>query len=268
MFTLADTPVKFIGLLLMFAFCTVWCIVELTRRQEARQYVSNGLHLAMAIIMLLMVPKSVWMPFRSVFPIEWSTGLMALGTIWFVYLALRATGHRGHFIGHTLMFAAMTWHLAGMMVKMPHHGPDMQAWMMEASRPGGSLWWVALVGLPLMAYLLYASVRELRAAIRPLGGHGGGHGVESAKAAIAHDHAGAQAPTDAATGTVATAVRARTAPRAEDTQPTHAEGCHATGSARVERLAAISGFCMNFGMFWMSTGLLVPLLPWMRLLAF
>ena len=34
------------------------------------------------------------------------------------------------------------------------------------------------------------------------------------------------------------------------------------------RLEVLSAFAMNFGMFWMSTGLLVPILPFFAVLAF
>ena len=53
--------------------------------------------------------------------------------------------------------------------------------------------------------------------------------------------------------------------------PRHlALSCHEerpVGSPRF-RMAAASDFAMNFGMFWMSTGLMTPLLPFFALLAF
>ena len=53
---------------------------------------------------------------------------------------------------------------------------------------------------------------------------------------------------------------------------TVAEGsaCHEPRSlaSPTFRLAALAGFAMNFGMFWMSTGLMTPVLPWMTHLAF
>ena len=55
MFAFAETPVKFVGLVILFAGCTLWSIYELTRPQDARQRISNVLHLVMAIVMLLMV---------------------------------------------------------------------------------------------------------------------------------------------------------------------------------------------------------------------
>ena len=50
MFAFADTPVKFVGLLILFAWCTLWSIYELTRPQDARQRISNALHLVMAVV--------------------------------------------------------------------------------------------------------------------------------------------------------------------------------------------------------------------------
>ena len=46
-------------------------------------------------------------------------------------------------------------------------------------------------------------------------------------------------------------------------------GCRDGRSDAVgHRLAALSDFAMNFGMFWMSTGLLTPILPFFAALAF
>ena len=68
MFTLADTPVKFVVLLALFAWCTVWCTYELTRRQDARQRISNAAHLAMAVVMLLMVARPTWAALTALVP--------------------------------------------------------------------------------------------------------------------------------------------------------------------------------------------------------
>ena len=70
MFTLADTPVKFVALLALFAWCTVWCTYELTRRQDARQRISNAAHLAMAVVMLLMVARPTWAALTALVPKE------------------------------------------------------------------------------------------------------------------------------------------------------------------------------------------------------
>ncbi len=272
MFAFDDVPVKFIGLLVLFAWCTLWCTYELTRPQNGRQRVSNVLHLVMAVVMLLMVARPTWMGLLSIVPIDVLTGVFAVGTLWFGWLAVGASargdrGGRRHAAGHALMFAAMTWHVAAMAVMRSHRtqaGMDMH-WMMDAARPGGTLWVFALVGVPLMAYLLYASVVGVRDLLRPAAtvtdactcGAGCSCGPDCScppaparDGEIEHEHGGATAVLTAPT--------------------TLAWTCHEerpVGSTRY-RLAAASDVAMNFGMFWMSTGLLVPLLPFFALLAF
>ena len=125
MFTLADTPVKFVALLALFAWCTVWCTYELTRRQDARQRISNAAHLAMAVVMLLMVARPTWAALTALVPTSALVATFAVGTAWFGWLAVdgfRAADRRAglHFCGHAAMFGAMTWHLAAMAVKAQH----------------------------------------------------------------------------------------------------------------------------------------------------
>jgi hypothetical protein len=51
---------------------------------------------------------------------------------------------------------------------------------------------------------------------------------------------------------------------------TTTHSCHEVrpvGSVKF-RLEQLSAFAMNFGMFWMSTGLLVPILPFFAALSF
>ena len=233
MFTFDQTPVKFVGLLVLLTWCTIWCARELARSRGARQRICDALHLLMAVVMLAMVPKPVWVALTGAIPVPVVVAAFAAATLWFVWLTAGAPGrsarpddaadhacagraHAGHtgraHAGHTAMFAAMTWHLAAMAVKASARaelgmGPAMHQWMEQAGRPGRVLWVFALVGLPFMAYLLVAGVLALRRALRP-------------------------------------------------------------GAAAGRRLAAMSDFAMNFGMFWMSTGLLTPILPFFAALAF
>ena len=233
MFTFDQTPVKFVGLLVLLTWCTIWCAREFARSRGARQRICDALHLLMAVVMLAMVPKPVWMALTGAIPVPVVVAAFAAATLWFVWLTAGARGRseradaarpdeaaraccaartgRAH-AGHTAMFAAMTWHLAAMAVKASARaelgmGPAMHQWMEQAGRPGRVLWVFALVGLPFMAYLLVAGVLALRRALRP-------------------------------------------------------------GAAAGRRLAALSDFAMNFGMFWMSTGLLTPILPFFAALAF
>ena len=239
MFTLSAVPVKFVGLLVLFAFTTAYEGWRTVRADSATGRTSHGLHLLMSVIMLLMVPKSWWVPFKSVVPVPVSIALMVVGVLWFARLALRGHGHgRAHATGCALMFTAMVWHLAAMMVKMHNmtsmsgktggsatpmpsmagmdHGsmagmsPSPMASPMAgmdhsqmASGGHGTMWWMALIGIPLMAYLLWASFKALAVAFTKPG----------------------------------------------------------------QRVSALADFAMNFGMFWMSTGLLVSVAPFMGLLS-
>lgn len=218
MFTLSAAPVTFVGLLLLFSFTTCWEVVRLLRAGDARGRTSSALHLLMSVVMLLMVPPTWYRPFSRLVPMGAQVALMAVGAVWFIVLAVRARpGHRAHAAGCAVMFTAMVWHLSAMHVHMSHmmqmsqeHSMDgMQhmapmgpSWMETASRPGGTLWWFAVVGVVLMAALLWLAVGDALAVLRRRG-----HRVD------------------------------------------HLAGC-----------------AMNLGMFWMSTGLLAPLMPWITAL--
>lgn len=287
MFTLADTPVKFVSLLILFLFCTAWSVYELTRPQDRTQRVSNVLHLVMSLVMLVMVPTMTWRPFVQLVGGPVLIAVFVLSTAWFAGLAVVRREARGHYLGHAAMFGAMAWHLVGMVVKMPlmaagmQHGTGMGSGSMggmagmggmastmtpiaQASQPGGSVWFVALVGIPFMVYLLVAAIRDLVTAVRPASaGHAGGH------AHAQHEHHAPTAAMADAQPTGAQTASQQTATRTVE-QAVDAATCHEVrpaGSATF-RLAALAGFAMNFGMFWMSTGLLTPILPWMTLLAF
>jgi len=245
-FTFDATPVKFVGLLLLFAWCTAWSLYEVTRHQGRRHRISHGLHLGMAVVMLLMVARPTWSALTAVLPTPAWVAVFGLATLWFGWLtvdAARASDRAGrlHFAGHTLMFAAMTWHLAAMAAKMatmaagagssPQQG-TMAAGMgghgMAGRADGDVLWWFALAGLPLMAYLLVAAVGALRRALAPA-------------PARAHVLVGAGG---------------------------HSCGDEQPAGTAAARMAAASEFAMNGGMFWMSTGLLTPILPFFALFAF
>lgn len=288
MFAVADMPVKFVGLLILFAWCTAWCIYELTRPQDVRQRISNALHLVMAAVMLLMVAPATWKRLIAVVPTVALVGLFALCTAWFAWLAvdaLRASDRRGwlHFLGHAAMFGAMTWHLSAMAVMQAARsrgmgmgmgsgpGMDMGQWMAVQSKPGGTLWIFAFVGLPFMTYLLISSLRSLWQAVQPRKAVAGATcacgpdctcGPECS-CWVNHASATAREPELVASGGSAPA-RLAVAPA----MTTHS--CHEVrpvGSAKY-RLEVIAAFAMNFGMFWMSTGLLVSILPFFALFSF
>ena len=115
MFTFDETPVKFIGLLVLLSWCTIWCLYELTGSRGARQWVCDVLHLVMAVVMLAMVPKGVWMALTGVVAVPMIVAVFAAATLWFAWLTFGTLGqsrrhggaHRGHGLhhaGHTAMF--------------------------------------------------------------------------------------------------------------------------------------------------------------------
>ena len=298
MFSFADTPVKFVVLLLLFLGCTLWSGYELTRPQDVRQRISNVLHLVMAVVMLLMVAPVTWDLLVMVVPTFGLAAVFAASVLWFGWLAVAAgrAGDRSgllHFTGHAAMFAAMTWHLSAMgvmeaamaqgmgsggmdgMGEGSGMGPmDMGSWMKAQSMPGGTLWVFALVGLPFMAYLLASSLRSLALAIRVAGeapampmaasGTACACGPDCDCGPECSCQSGHAASGGGEPAAVSGAVMLAEAPVAT----THS--CHEVrpvGSVKF-RLEQLSAFAMNFGMFWMSTGLLVPILPFFAALAF
>lgn len=281
MFTFVAMPVKFVGLLVMFVFTTAWSGYELTRPQSRRQRISNGLHLMMSLVMVLMVPTMLWLPFVGLVGMPVLIAAFAASTVWFAWLAVDARGSRGallHFAGHAMMFAAMTWHLAAMGIMraamagsgMGHGagGTSMAGWRAQASVPGGPLWMMALVGVPFMTYLLVAGVNDVVRALRP---REAPHACHCGADCACGSGCACQPPVPASDE-----VREHVASRAGQTAGTVrvradlAASCHElrpVGSPRF-RLAALSDAAMNLGMFWMSTGLMVPILPFFAMLSF
>lgn len=239
---------KLVGLLVLFAFTTIWSGAEVLQSRTTRQIVSNVAHLMMAIVMVLMIFGNLWHSFIDVVPVQVVVGFFVAAVVWFHWLGVDAlrgdAGQRtqaAHFYGHAAMMGAMAWHLIAMAIKMghaSHHSP-----MATTPTVGSALWIAALVGVPFMAYLLAASVLYLREVIRT---------AHRSSSRTAH--------------TVPQLVGMGSSTQFED----ETVGCHEprrVGSA-VHLMSALSGFAMCFGMFWMSTGLLIPILPVMHYLTF
>lgn len=233
MFSAETTPIMFVSLLVAFGWCTIWSLYELTRRQNASQRVSNALHLAMSVVMALMVAHPTWAWLTSLVPTQAWVIFFGLATLWFCWLAFDPSrggaGGRSHFLSHAAMFAAMVWHLAAMAARAgARHGGghhhDGGTGPHAPSDP--TMWWFALAGLPLMAYLLVSAILGLWRAIGP---------------------------------TVATA----------GVQTTRANPSHCAPAPTRQwevRLGALAHVAMTGGMFWMSVGLLTPIIPAARLL--
>lgn len=224
LFSFAQTPVMFIGLILMFTWCTVWSLVELLRSTTANARIMHCLHLFMSVVMLLMVPRPTWQALSAVIPTPILAVMFVLCALWFVWDAWRGNhhehpGHRRHLVAHAIMFAAMSWHLAGMAVAMAsmkpgghgdhghgNHGGHGMEGHAGHGMPGHGMepmTVIAWVGLPFMAALLIVGVAELI-------------------------------------------------------------GCLRTGKDRAQRAHLASGAAMNLGMFWMSVGLIAALVPFLK----
>ncbi|QIK73681.1 DUF5134 domain-containing protein [Propioniciclava coleopterorum] len=222
MFSFTQTPVMFTGLLVMFAWCTIWSLVELVGSRTAQDRIMNALHLFMSVVMLLMVPRPTWSALAGLIPTPVLSAIFVACAAWFVWAAFRSRRHAGHagheghaghgrhLAGHAVMFAAMAWHLAGMAVAMAsmkmrgdhgsHGGMSGDALM----TPPGMLV-IAWMGLFFMTALLVMGVSDLLGCLRP-------------------------------------------------------------GAAPARRAHLAMGAAMNLGMFWMSVGLIAPLMPFMKVL--
>jgi Domain of unknown function (DUF5134) len=269
-FTFAATPVKFVGLIVLFAWCTVWCVYELTRPVDWRRRLSNVLHLLMSVAMLAMVWTGVWMPLASVIGLPAIVAVFALATGWFLWRAVeaRGSGRTGlaHAAGHAVMFAAMTWHLSAMAIKRG-------AMSGMAGQAGGAAVTLAVVGVPFMVYLLVAGLNDVRRALLP-----------RAAASVCHCGTDCTCGPDCACGASVPASEEVREHEAELSGPGYAasrqlklivaapaaSGCHEARRVGTPayRLSALSDAAMNLGMFWMSTGLLVAIAPFMRMLSF
>ena len=95
MFTFDQTPVKFVGLLVLLTWCTLWCACELARSRGARQRTCDALHLLMAAVMLAMVPEPVWTALTGAIPVPVVVGAFAAATLWFVWSTIGAPGRPG-----------------------------------------------------------------------------------------------------------------------------------------------------------------------------
>ncbi len=300
-FSFAQTPVMFVGLLVMFSWCTLWCSAEAVPPQSWTRRVSNVLHVLMAVVMLLMVSRPTWTWLTGLVPVWGLVAGSAAATGWFVWWgldAVRRGDSRGgaHLFGHGAMFLAMVWHLAAMEVmralaassSMSGTGSGMGSMhapqsghasggmsgmgsasgvsqsadpMGMASEPGGVLWFFALVGIPIMAWLLVAGVRGVVDTVRS-------PGKIVALPASMLPPCGDPGCTCGPDCPCAPARRARALAAAPASTSLEVHACHEVrpvGSARF-RLAAASDAAMNLGMFWMSVGLLVPILPFLSVL--
>ncbi|WP_136245594.1 hypothetical protein [Mycobacterium intracellulare] len=253
MFTFAATPVTFTGLLILLAFATIWSACELYCSRTSRQLLCNVAHLVMVTVMLVLVPAVLWQQVAKVVSIQILIGIFLGAVVWFGWLGIDAirsgAGQRGvtaHFFGDATMMGAMAWHLSAMAVNPPHaaahsglHAHMGHMGPMTAGRVGDELRIVAVVGLPLMAYLLVSSALNLVKAVRPPFGRA----TQPAPEVAAVHHTGQPTP---------------------ETDRNHQR---VVGDPAY-RLSTLARFAMVVSMFWMSAGFLIPILPFLKHLAF
>lgn len=233
MFSAESTPIMFYSLIVAFSWCSIWSFYELARRQSVSQRVSNALHLVMSGVMLLMVAHPTWAWLTSVVSTPLCATIFGVSTIWFVWLAFAPADNRHagrtHFLSHAAMFAAMTWHLSAMAAKSgisnDSGGHHQGGGMGGHATADPTMWWFALVGLPLMAYLLVSTLLALWRTVRPI------------------------------------------PPNSPTALPSTAHTCAPTPTRPVAvRLGSLAHLAMTGGMFWMSLGLLAPIIPAARML--
>lgn len=268
MFTLTDTPVKFVGLLILFTFTTLWSVYQLARRQSRPTLVSNLAHLLMSVVMLLMVPSTLWRPFGAVVPLPVLVGVFGMFALWFGWLGVRGLGagntlrrHGWHALGHAGMFGAMTWHLAAMLghsAGAAHPPSDADSTAVSSETMGHGTVGHSTMGHGTMGHSPQGSTTELMS--MQVAGPGG--------AAVLVAIVGVPFMTyllAAALWNLKSAIAPSASIRDRAGHEAAGHGHYAAGNPRV---AALADFAMNFGMFWMSTGLMVALLPVLRHLSF
>lgn len=123
MFSFAATPVTFTVLLVLLVFALVWSANELYSSRTSRQVLCNVAHLAMAIVMLVLVPVVLWQPFAKVVSIRILIGIFLGAVVWFCWLGVdavrRGVDRRGvavHFFSDAILMGAMAWHLSAMAI--------------------------------------------------------------------------------------------------------------------------------------------------------
>lgn len=244
MFTLTSTLVTFAGLLILFAWSLVWSVRDAIKAPTVVTKISTWVHVVMAVTMILMVPKSWWKPLVSAIggpttPVV----IFAICTAWMVFMAAWRSSWSSW--GHAAMFAAMVWHLAAMR-KMSS--------VMTASKHSG------------MGTMNHGGMDHGM----NHGGMGHGmngsmdHGMQTAMNAAMHDFAVVGIPLMVALLALAIAGLCRAiSGKAEN--PRKVPTCHVVATEPLAiRLSALADFAMAFGMFWMSTGLLTPIMPFME----
>lgn len=228
MFTLSATPVTFVCLLVMFTVTSCWEVQRVVTARTGR--VGHVLHLLMGLLMLAMVPRQLWIPLHRGVGIPVMMGVMLLGVVWFLVQAVRQW--------HDPVVRRHGLGCAGMFAAMVWHLWAMQVRMMHTMGPMAS-------GAP-MDHSMEAM------------GHGSMTMAPATDWLTTASSPGGVMWWFAVVGVLFMAGLAWMAVR---------DATLALRS-REHRVGHVASLCMNLGMFWMSTGLLVPVLPFFAWLQF
>lgn len=236
MFTLSGNPVTLVGLLVLFGWCLVWTVRDLLAsfgllgadRPAHGAWaitVSQCCHVVMSLVMLTMVTRSWWRPFSGALAEPVLIGIFGAATLWMAAMAVWRVSWLA--VGHTLMFGAMVWHLSAMasMAGSASSHSSMGSMGGMSSQDMSGQMGGQMSGLTLVTGIGL----PLMAALLVLG--------------------------------VSGLVRVITA-RAP--HPGTASCCHVAPTSRATaRLSGLTDAAMGLGMFWMSAGLMAPLVPFM-----
>lgn len=237
MFTLSGNPVTLVGLLVLFGWCLLWTVRDLLASfgllgadrpaQGAWAItVSQCCHVVMSLVMLTMVARSWWTPFSDALTEPALIAIFGAATLWMAAMAVWRVSWLA--VGHTLMFGAMVWHLSAM-ASMSSMAGSMSSSHSSMGSMGGHDMSGQMGGQMSGLTLVTGIGLPLMAALLILG--------------------------------ISGLVRVITA-RAP--HPGTASCCHVTPTSRATaRFSGLTDAAMGFGMFWMSAGLMAPLLPFM-----
>lgn len=227
MFTLTANPVTFVGLLILFGWSILWSLRDVVRATTLVQRISSLIHLVMAATMLAMVPRSWWHLDSSGYTVV--VVLYAVFTAWMLAMALWRPSWAAW--GHVGMFAAMVWHLSA---------------MRTMHRAMSSMTGTAMGGMG----------HDMKSGM-------GGSGHMTGSMSALHSYAMVGIPLMLVLLAIAV-VGARRAITGRPEHPAHAPLCHVVAtSPMTARLSGLADLAMGFGMAWMSTGLVAPILPFM-----
>ncbi|MDO5534659.1 MAG: hypothetical protein Q4F65_08415 [Propionibacteriaceae bacterium] len=265
MFTFAENPVTWVGLFVLLVGSTLWLCYELVRPLGRRERATHTALLVLSVTLTLMVSQATWPALIRIVPVWTLVGLFLALAVRFVYVLvdIRRSGGRNAsvYAAHAALFLAMCWHLSCLAVRRGLAAESSDA-LADASAPGGTLWVLALVGLPFMVFLFGYSIGCLLHLVFAPAPTAGASGVPGASGASGECGPECPCQADASVG-VRHARQGGVAVKALPLCPS----LHPVGSTRY-RLRELCDFALTFSLFWASAPIMVPVLPWFGALTF